>query len=301
MGSVALSWQSACRAKSYHLYSDMGSGFGIYVLRAEVEKNSFIDANLRPDTLYRYRVIARDRDREVSLVDLAVTTSPSPVGASLGGRALMPLPTPTRVAVTVTPAPTPLPPDTVVLGVLSASDHVDEIDGHLIIVGEVRNDSNMNVGDAKVNVVLYDAQGVRQGEVEGKPVLSTLAPGESAPFVLKLGSLGSEIHYSVRATARAQNTPRLRMPAALHVLSTRRFEDDVGLYHIAGVVANKGARRVERARVVVVLYDRGDRVINVGFGYPKPTVLAPGEHADFDVTFTYYPKVVRHTVLLVAD
>ena len=40
----------------------------------------------------------------------------------------------------VTPAPTSLPPDTVILGLLSASDHLDEVDGRLIIVGEVRND-----------------------------------------------------------------------------------------------------------------------------------------------------------------
>ena len=296
-----ISWQSTARSQTYRLYSDMGSGFGIYVLRAETKENSYVDTYVRPATFYRYQIVAPSHEDEVLLTDLTVVTPPQPALTSIGSRLFMALPTPTHAAITVTPAPTPLPPDTVILGLLSASDHIDEVDGRLIIVGEVRNDSNMSVGDARVSVVLYDAQGVHQGEIEGKPVLSALAPGERTPFILKTEPPSSEVHYSVRATARAKSEMRTRGTAALHVLSTRRFEDDVGLYHIAGVIANKGERRIEQARVVVVLYNRGDEVVNVGFGYPKPAVLAPGEYADFDVTFTYYPKVVRHTVLVITD
>jgi hypothetical protein len=279
----------------------MGSGFGIYVLRAETKENSFVDTYLCPAISYRYQVVALDHEAETPLADLVIITPPQPASASIGSRMLMTLPTPTHGPITVTPAPTPLPPDTVILGLLSASDHIDEIEGHLIIVGEVRNDSSMSVSDARVSLVLYDAQGVCQGEIEGKPVLSTLAPGERTPFILKVEPPSSEVHYSVRATARAKNEMRTSSTSVLHVLSTRRFEDDIGLYHVAGVVANKGVRYIKQARVVVVLYDRGDGVVNVGFGYPRPAVLAPGERAEFDVTFTYYPKVVRHTVLVVTD
>ncbi|MGQ9785910.1 MAG: FxLYD domain-containing protein [Anaerolineae bacterium] len=296
-----LSWQPVHRAVSYRLHSDMGSGFGIYILRAEVEGNSFVDTHLRPTTAYHYRVVALKHDNERLLTNLTVTTPPQPALASIGSRMLMTLLTPTRAAVTVTPAPTPLPPDTIILGLLSASDYVDEIDGYLVIVGEVRNDSNMNVGNAVVSVVLYDAQGERKGEIEGKPVLSTLAPGERSPFIIKMERPSSEVHYSVRATARAKSKFHTSSTPMVHVSSSRRFEDDIGLYHIAGVVKNKGTRYVAQARVVVILYNRGGEVVNVGFGYPKPAALAPGEYADFDVTFTYYPKVVRHTVLILAD
>lgn len=285
----------------YRLYSDMGGGFGIYVLRAETKENFYTDTHLCPATLYRYQVVAQNYKAEVPLANVTVATSPQPVLANIGSRMLMALPTPVHVTITVTPAPTPLPPDTIILGLLSASDHIDETDGRLIIVGEVRNDSNMTASDAKVSVVFYDAQGVRQGEIEGRPVLGILAPGERTPFVLKTDSPSSEVHYSVRAVARAKSEIHTSGASALRVLSTRRFEDDVGLYHVAGVIANESSRRIERARVVVVLYDRGDGVVDVGFGYPTPPVLAPGERAEFDVTFTYYPKVVRHTVLVVTD
>jgi len=296
-----LSWQPVCWAMTYRIHGDMGSGFGIHVLRKETEQSSYIDTHLRPATFYRYQVAALGQGDKMFLANQTVTTPPQPALASIGNRMLMRLPTPTRVAIAVTPAPTPLPPDTIILGLLSASDHMDELDGYLTIVGEVRNDSNMNVGDAVVSVVLYDAQGERQGEIEGEPVLSTLAPGERSPFILKVKRSSSEVHYSVRATARAKSEMHARSTSTLRVVSSRRFEDDVGLYHIAGVVENKGTGHVEQARVVVILYDRGDGVVNVGFGYPKPAILAPGKYADFDVTFTYYPKVVRHVVLVVAD
>lgn len=299
--TVMLSWQPACWAMAYRIHSDMDSGFGIYMLREETEGSSYVDAHLRPATFYRYRVVALDQDDKMLLANQTATIPPRPALARIGNPMLMTLPAPTRAAITVTPAPTPLPPDTIILGLLSTSDHVDEIDGYLTIVGEVRNDSNMDVGDAAVSVVLYDAQGERQGEIEGEPVLSTLAPGEHSPFILKVKQSSSEVHYSVRATARAKGEMHTRSTSALRVVSSRRFEDDVGLYHVAGVVQNKGTGRVEQARVVIILYDRGSRVVNVGFGYPKPAILAPGKYADFDVTFTYYPKVVRHAVLVVAD
>ena len=301
VNAITLSWQAVRQAKRYRVYSDMGSGFGVYVLRAEMEEASYTDHYLRPAAGYHYRIATLSRDEEILLAERAVTTPPQPVLASIGSRMLMALPTPTPAVVTITPAPTPLPPDTIILGLLSASDHVDEVDGRLVIVGEVRNDSNIDAGNPVINVVFYNAEGGEQREFSGETVLSALTPGERSPFILRVEQLDAEAYYSIRATARADGKMRARSRSALEVVSSRRFEDDVGFYHVAGVVENKGTRRVERARVVVILYDRGGGVVNVGFGYPRPATLAPGERADFDVTFTYYPKVIRHAVLALAD
>ncbi len=299
--AVKLSWEPVQQAKGYRLYSDMGSGFGVYVLKAETKETSYIDTHLRPAAIYRYRVVALIHDEEMLLADQKVTTPPQPVMARIGNRMLMTLPTPTRAIVIVTPAPTPLPPDTIILGLVSASDHIDEVDGYLNIVGEVRNDSNVDVIDPVINAVFYGADGERQEEISGKAVLDALAPGECSPFVLKAEQPAPDAYYSLRATARADGGIHARSTPALRVVSSRRFEDDVGLYHIAGVVENKSTRRIERARVVVILYDRGGGVVNVGFGYPSPATLASGERGDFDVTFTYYPKVIRHAVLVVVN
>jgi hypothetical protein len=166
-------------------------------------------------------------------------------------------------------------------------------------VGEVRNDSHLDVGQTAVTATFYDADGQENGEVTGQAMMQMLAPGMRSPFVLTVSRPADAGNYSLRATGRPiQAAP---VTTQLKVVNTRRFEDTAGFYHIAGVVENSGTQRVEHARVVVTLYDRAGRVINIGFVYPEPASLAPGSRADFDATFTYYPKVFSHAAIILAD
>lgn len=294
---VGLSWQPAPKAAAYQLYSDMGSGFGVYLFRAESDETTFNDTGLRPATRYCYRVVALTRQGEIELAETAVVTPrqvPPAVADAAGAR-----PAPTRVSLVVTPAPTPLPPDTVILGLLSASDHLDEVDGSLIIAGEVRNDSNLDVGATQVVAVFYDADGQKVQEIGDVTTLRLLTPGARSPFVIKVADPAPDAYYSLRATGRPGEAATT--PPQLRVVSTRRFEDEAGFYHVAGVIENAGPQAAEQARVVVVLYDRGGAVVNVGFAYPRPAALGRGERADFDVAFTYYPKVIRHSALALAN
>ena len=294
---ASLTWQSAARAVAYRLYSDMGTGLGVYLFKAQMEQPSFTDTDLRPSTRYRYHVAVLTRKGEAPLADATVVTPRLAVPPNAGDLAAPA--EPTRVAIEVTPAPTPLPPDTVILGLLSASDHVDEVDGSLVIVGEVRNDSNLDVGDTAVTATFYGADGQKSGEIGGDTTLSVLTAGALSPFVIKVQQSAPNAHYSLRATGRPSGSGPGEAP--LKVVSTRRYEDDAGFYHVAGVIEHVGSRRVDQARVVVVLYDRGGGVVNVGFAYPKPAALSHGDRADFDVAFTYYPKVMSHAAIALAE
>jgi hypothetical protein len=294
---IGLTWQPTQGAARFHLYSDMGTGFGVYLFRAVSDETSFTDTGLRSGTQYRYRVIASTRQGEILLAE-AVAATPRRVAlpaASESDATLLP----TRVTPAVTPAPTPLPPDTIILGLLSASDHIDEVDGSLVIAGEVRNDSNLDVGDTQVVAVFYDAQGHKVQEVVGTTTLRVLAPGIRSPFVIKVPDPFPDTYYSLRATGRPGEPAD--SAAQLRVVSTRRYEDEAGFFHVAGVIENVGPRAVEQARAVVVLYDRGGGVVNVGFAYPSPSALGRGDRADFDVVFTYYPRVIRHTALALSN
>jgi hypothetical protein len=295
--SVNLTWRPGSKAARYRVYSDMGTGFGVFLLKAEVEQRAFSDVNLRPAMRYCYRVTAVTRKGEVLL---AGTTATTPRRATAVNAAEVSVPViPTRVSLEVTPAPTPLPPDTVILGMLSASDYVDEVDGQLVIVGEVRNDSHLDVSDAAVTATFYDPEGQASGEVVGQTVLKVLAAGARSPFIVTVQKPTKGADYSLRATGR----PSMSSPeeTQLKVVSTRRYEDDAGFYHVAGVIENTSRRRTDRVRIVVVLYDRGGNVVNVGIAYPSPTSVSRGERADFDVVFTYYPKVVSHAAMALAD
>jgi hypothetical protein len=303
---VDLAWEPAARGSVYRIYTDMGTGYGMYLFKAETREAKLTDAGLRAGSRYQYSVRSVTPQGETAIASVvAVTpgqaapegTAHSPVADAAFASAAAPQPGPAPVR--VTPAPTPLPPDTVILGLLSATDYGDEVDNTLTIVGEVRNDSHLDVGETAVAATFYDADGRVIGEASGETMLSGLAPGVRTPFMLTLPQPPGLANYSLRATARPIN----RDPRAgeLRVITTRRFEDPSGFYHVAGVVENPAQRRIEQARVIVILYDRGGRVVNVGFAYPEPAALSPRDRADFDVAFTYYPKVFSHLAIAAGD
>ncbi len=310
--SIGLAWQAVAGATTYRIYSDMGTGYGVYLFKAESDRPALTDENLLPGLRYNYRVGAVSRAGETMVANAAGLTTGRALMASSGegsggtseqasikaaGQAS--LSAAKAAPLRVTPAPTPLPPDTIILGMLSATDYADEVDGTLTIVGEVRNDSALDVGETAVIATFYGADGQVIGEVGGPTLLSTLTPGIRSPFILTLQRPAGVANYSLRATGRPVTLAAV--DGELVVVNTRRFEDTAGFYHIAGVVQNRETQKVEQARVIVTLYDRGGRVINVGFAYPQPAALAPGDRADFDVTFTYYPKVFSHAAVAVRD
>ena len=311
--SVGLAWQSVAGATLYRVYSDMGTGYGVYLFKAETDQPALTDVNLLPGLRYNYRVGAVSRAGETMVANAAALTSGSASVASTvepssgegaGGASQLAAvsaakPAPASAPLRITPAPTPLPPDTIILGMLSATDYADEVDGTLTIVGEVRNDSALDVGETAVTATFYGADGQVIGEVGGPTLLPALTPGIRSPFILTLPRPAGVANYSLRATGRPVTLAT--DGGELVVVNTRRFEDTAGFYHIAGVVQNRETQKVEQARIIVTLYDRGGRVINVGFAYPQPSALAPGDRADFDVTFTYYPKVFSHAAVAVRD
>jgi len=166
----------------------------------------------------------------------------------------------------------------------------------LNVVGEVINDSNLDVGEITVIVTFYDAAGSFIHEAQGKTLVENLQPGERAPFLLSLPRPEGMSNYSVKAVGRP-TPPRLKPQLVL--LSNRRYEDDAGFFHVSGQIKNTGSVAVDRAKVVVTLYGRGGGVINVGFAWPRPATLSPGQTAAFDVSFTYFPKFLDHRVAIV--
>ena len=305
--NINLSWEPVSEASAYRIYSDMGTGYGVYVYKVETTGHNLTDTNLRSGLRYQYRIGAITLTGEVTTAwSQAVTTySPQPQAntgsdpdpsrpADSGDR-----PQPAYASVRVTPAPTPLPPDTIILGLLSATDYADDVDDTLTIVGEVRNDSHLDVGETTVTATFYGTDGQVIGEVSGSTMLKALAPGVRSPFMITLPSPAGLANYSLRATSRpvTLNTANTE----LNVINTRRFEDTTGFYHIAGVIENGSERRIANARVIVTLYDRAGRVVNVGFAYPQPLSLSPRDRADFDIAFTYYPKVYSHLAVAIGD
>jgi hypothetical protein len=312
---VSLSWKPVADAVAYRVYSDMGTGYGIHLFKAETESHELTDTGLRSGLSYHYRVacVTSAGERPVAWAKAITPYRPKSqasghTDASVGKRTpaaeaddvpAPATPQPGEASIRVTPAPTPLPPDTVILGLLSATDYADDVEDTLTIVGEVRNDTRLDVGQTTVTATFYDTNGQIIEEANGATMLGTLAPGIRSPFNITLPRPAGLADYSLRATGRPITLPPT--DAGLNIVNTRRFEDSTGFYHIAGVIENQSGRRVEQVRVIVTLYDRAGRVVNVGFAYPQPASLSPNDRADFDVTFTYYPKVFSHLAVAIGD
>lgn len=266
----------------------MGGGYGVYIYKAHTTQPAFIDLRLRPGMTYSYRLTQLEVDREVlwaqtkasTLADESLTSynSSSQSGASTAS---------------VAAAPTALPPDAVLLGLLSDNDFTDDLNT-LTLVGEVRNDSNLDVGQTDITVTFYDAAGSVTGVAHGETLLDIIPPGEKSPFHISLTHPPAFASYSLRGIAR----PVLpRQSAQLAVVELRRFEDAAGFFHIKGVIENVGSSVAARTKVAAIIYGRDGGVINVGFTYVDPPTLAPGEQATYDVLFAYYPKYLTQQVI----
>jgi len=202
-------------------------------------------------------------------------------------------PTPRRIVAT----PTPLPPDTVLLGLMSSHDYEDDL-GFITIVGEVRNDLQMNVGKVLVTATFYSASGDVIEEVSTSTMLDILLPGQRSPFALILPRPVDLWEYSLRITAR----PTLEQPlAGLEVVQSHADEDEAGFYHVTGEVENTGQRTADRIQVIITLYDKWGKIVNAGFAYTEPRRVRPEEKAAFDCSFTYYPLVKEHAIQVERD
>jgi hypothetical protein len=286
--SIGLSWAPVSQTAQYRLYSDMGSGYGVYLYKSKVTEPAFVDKMLRPGTVYRYRVTHLESDQELILAQAEKST------LTVGATTTLTL---TKSTLPDSPkvnlAPTPLPPDAVVLGLISDNSFTDDFNT-LNIVGEVRNDSNLDVGQAHIAVTFYDSAGVVIGAADGTTMFEVIPPGDISPFLITVSQPPGLVSYSLRAVARPVKP---RHSAQLTVAQVTRFEDEAGFFHIKGVIQNTGSLVSERTKVVAMIYGRGHGIINLGFTYVDPPILSPGERATYEVIFTYYPKYVSQKVI----
>ncbi len=301
---IDLSWKPVDAGEAdrviYHIYWDMGTGLGLYTYKTSVEETRYSDVGLRPGTTYRYRVVAYTGEKQQPAGEVLVMTRPTPTsGAAAKSGVPTPAPRPslTSRVTRATPNPTALPADTILLGLMGYADYMDDLD-FIHIVGEVRNDAHANVTGARIAITFYDAQGEVIEETSAPTLLDILKPKQRSPFVTSLPKPLNMWEYSLRAIGH----PTLEQPQeGLTVIDSRAYEDEAGFYHVVGAVENSGRRTAHLVQVVVVLYDKWGKIINVGFVYGQPSTVRPGERAAFDCSFTYYPRVQDYAVQVERD
>jgi fibronectin type 3 domain-containing protein len=54
--SIRLQWEPVAKATHYRIYSDMGSGYGVYIFKAETDQPELTDTTLQAGLRYNYRI-----------------------------------------------------------------------------------------------------------------------------------------------------------------------------------------------------------------------------------------------------
>ncbi|MEM7033630.1 MAG: FxLYD domain-containing protein, partial [Chloroflexota bacterium] len=190
-----------------------------------------------------------------------------------------------------------LAPDALLLGLISDSSYTDALDT-LHVVGEIQNDANLDVGDVTIVINIYDAEGQILKKVSGPSLIYRLLPGQRAPFLVSAPRPEAMVNYSVKAVGRPISA---EANAELVVIEQTTYVDQAGFYRVTGKVENRSDRDVHQPKVVATLYKRQGGVANVGFDYPEVNLLLPGQQADFDLKFTYYPSGDNYQVFAIGN
>jgi len=178
------------------------------------------------------------------------------------------------------------------LSVVSHRRYVDEF-GELRIVGEVRNDFDVNAQAVVITALLYDAQGRELERVTVPTLLKLVRAGQRVPFLI-VRPVPKGLH-SYTLLAAGVSTTQLSA-ASLAVVEKKQYEDQAGLYHVEGRVSNVGATAVDYVRVALTIYDADGDVVNAEAAYTTPQRLAPGESGAFHLTVLQAPQALRYVV-----
>jgi hypothetical protein len=315
---IELSWTASSteNVAGYWVYGDDGTVGTRFRRLGWAAGTTFTDVGLRSGFLYIYYVraavgtiesrasnLAGDITRPRATPTPAATPTPSPSPTSGPTATALPSPTATRTSTpTTTPSPTPRQSPTpsvtpepgrqLTFSVVSHRRYVDAF-GELRIVGEVKNDFDVNAQAIMVTAILYDAQGRRLERATVPTLLKFVRAGHRVPFLIVRPVPEGFHSYTLSAVG----VSTMQSPSSsLAVVEKRQHEDQVGLYHVEGQVSNVGPAAVDRVRVAVTIYDADGDVVNADAAYTTPQRLEPGETGTFHITVLEFPHAQRYTI-----
>ncbi len=284
------------------MYREVKMGYGEFILQAGTDGGTFTDTVVGAGENYgnRMELVATVQAQPADTTQIAVPNLPAAAAAESTVGAPTPIPAvPTGGGnpVTIIPAPTPLPADALLLGLMSDTSYIDDV-GVLHVVGELRNDSNVDAGGISVTVSFYDAGGNFIADTNGKSLVKSLSPGERAPFAAELPPPAGMRNYSIKAVG---HPVAVVLRPHTGIVTIHAAEDNIGFYTVSGSIKNMGDAALRQPKVVVSLYNRGGGLINVSFAYLRPRQLAAGKIATFNVPFTYFPGVLNYRLTVVDE
>lgn len=167
-------------------------------------------------------------------------------------------------------------------------------DGYFHVIGEIRNDTNGNVGQIKVTASLLDQQRKPYMSVGNLAYLSLLEPGQRSPFdVIFQGVTADTNEYQLDLS---WETTTATSKTKLQIRQTSNVDKD-GFYWLNGEVYNAGTQKAEDILLVGAFYDNNGKIIAVGIGFPDVVPLSAGESSPFSLAVENPEKKITGSLI----
>ncbi len=161
--------------------------------------------------------------------------------------------------------------------------------GAFQIAGQVVNNAPIGLEFVRIQAQLYDAEDRLLATHDDFVSSDLIIPGQYAPFSILFsdGMPPGTARYELHASARYADltTGTFYGPENFDV-TTQSQIDDTGQLILSGQVTNHGAQTANLVKVIVTLFDDQQRVIATDTSLVDQQQLAPGQNANYSVTFS---------------
>lgn len=156
----------------------------------------------------------------------------------------------------------------------------------LYVVGEVVNGTANPVNFVKVIGKFYDSGGQLVATDDSYAFISAILPGNRSPFRLILSNAPAGIvRIDLTLTWDVDTLFEYRQATIL----SQQVRDNFGV-EVFGELRNDQVVELRSIETVVTFYDAGGSVLDVDFGFPSVTTLAPGATSPYSMsTFSAIP------------
>lgn len=179
----------------------------------------------------------------------------------------------------------------------SIMDNYYEENGVLHIIGMVKNTGDAPIDFVKVTALIRDEEGNLIGSEYTLTEIDTILPGKASPYHILILE-GYENWQSYEIIVEAEVTDWSNKYYDFAVVSSAGKPNEHGMYHVSGEVKNLGIESVDFVKIVIVLFDQDNRIIDVGYTYSKHTPVHPDEVSSFNLTWLDVDplKVASHEI-----
>ena len=169
----------------------------------------------------------------------------------------------------------------VIVEVAEVNWYVDTL-GTLAFIGTVRNLGESDLEFVKVIISLRDAGGTLVDTDFTYTETDVVLSGEASPFhTIFLSEPPEWSDFEVVVEAREASDGAYR---ELQILSSSGRPSEFGWYEIVGEVENTGSQDAEFVKVVAMLYDAEDNLVDVDFTYVAFDTVSAGQSSPFKLT-----------------